>query len=457
MSIQTSLTSLKQAKTDIYNKILEKGGTTHPDSGFSAFADQIETIPTGFPSASPKEVNFYDYDGKLLYSYTLAEAQSLAALPAAPDHSSDTIPLTFQGWNYTLAQINALTQAADVGAMYIPSDGKSHLVITLYNTARNVVPLYWSQTVANGVTIDWGDGSTTETFAGAGNKNTTHTYAAAGTYEITLDVTSGNLGFGAETSEYSVMGETSGIGMVYCNMLQSVGIGSSVTSISDYAFQFCCSLASITIPEGVTSISDYAFQFCCSLASITIPSSVTSIGDSAFRACYSLASITIPSGVTSIGIFAFAGCSSLASVTIPSGVTSIGISAFRECYSLASITIPSRVTSISDEAFIFCSSLASVTIPSGVTSIGSYAFYACYSLASVTIPSGVTSIGDEVFNGCTGVGAYHVLPTTPPTLSDANAFSDIPSDCIIYVPAASLAAYQAATNWSTYTSSMVGE
>jgi hypothetical protein len=387
-------------------------------SGKTAYVNGIKLTGTGtgsgggaIPSASPKEVNFYDYDGKLLYSYTLAEAQSLAALPAAPDHSSDTIPLTFQGWNYTLAQVNALTDKANIGATYIPTDGKTHLVITLYDTARNVVPLYWSQTVANGVTIDWGDGSSTETFAGTGNKNTTHTYAAAGTYEITLNVTSGNLGFGNGSSSYSVMGATSGTGLVYCNMLQSVSIGSGVTTIGSYAFQYCYSLASVTIPSSVTSISNYAFRYCSSLASITIPSSVTSINNYAFNTCFSLASITIPEGVTSIGTYAFQYCYPLASITIPEGVTSIGRNAFNSCYSLASITIPE-----------------------GVTSIDTYAFY-----------------------NCTGVGTYHVLRATPPTLANTNAFTGIPSDCIIYVPAASLAAYQAATNWSTYASYMVGE
>ena len=115
-------------------------------SGKTAYVNGIKLTGTGtgggggaIPSASPKEVNFYDYDGKLLYSYTLAEAQSLAALPAAPDHSSDTIPLTFQGWNYTLAQVNALTDKCNIGATYIPTDGKTHLTIHIAEPGRMVV------------------------------------------------------------------------------------------------------------------------------------------------------------------------------------------------------------------------------------------------------------------------------------------------------------------------------
>ena len=42
------------------------------------------------------------------------------------------------------------------------------------------VRLYILQTVANGVIIDWGDGSAIQTLAGTGRVNATHTYAIAG-------------------------------------------------------------------------------------------------------------------------------------------------------------------------------------------------------------------------------------------------------------------------------------
>ena len=111
-------------------------------------------------------------------------------MPAA-DHSNDTIPLTFQGWNYTLEQVKALTEKADIGATYIPTDGKTHLKIRIDAEGRMDVPLYFSQTVTNGVTIDWGDGSSTQKLTGTGNINTTHTYSSVGDYDITLTVESG--------------------------------------------------------------------------------------------------------------------------------------------------------------------------------------------------------------------------------------------------------------------------
>jgi hypothetical protein len=388
-------TSVSNGKTALVSDIEDKGGTVSISGDIPTFeelSDGIGTIPTGGGGTpvpvSPKDVNFCDYDGTIVASYTLAQAQALSALPTAPDHSSDTIPLTFQGWNYTLAQVNALTDNANIGATYIPTDGKTHLTIHIAEPGRMVVPLHFNQTVANGVTIDWGDGSPPETLTGTGNRNTTHTYSAAGTYDITLDVTSGVLGLGANSSSYCVLGSTGNNGRVYCNMLKSVRIGNSVTTIGNYAFNYCYSLASVIIPHSVTTIGNYAFRYCYSLASVIIPHSVTTIGN---------------------------------------------------------------------YAFAYCSSLASVIIPHSVTTIGNYAFGYCSSLASVIIPNSVTTIGDYAFGYCYGTAHYYVYRTTPPTLGGTSVFVYIPSDCVIHVPAASLSAYQSATNWTAHAAKMVGD
>ena len=295
--------------------------------------------------------------------------------------------------------------------MPVIGDGKTYLYIKIAEKGRMTVPLYFTQTVANGVAIDWGDGSATETLSGTGKLNTTHTYADVGEYTISLNPSSGcTLGLGHNLPDYCVMGSTTNAGKVYCNMLQAVEIGKSVTSIGSYAFNYCYSLASIVIPSGVTSIDSSTFAYCYSLASVVIPEGVTSIGSNAFSDCQSLASVVIPEGVTSIGNYAFNGCYSLASVVIPDSVTSIGGNAFQNCYSLAS-----------------------VVIPSGATSIGSYAFRNCYGMAYYD------------FRASKSV----------PTLSNTNAFGSIPSDCKIVVPDSLYDTWIAATNWSTHASKII--
>ena len=236
-------------------------------------------------SAKWDGVTFIDYDGTVLYSYSLAEAQALTELPALPSHDG----LVCQGWNWTLEAIKALNRPVTVGAMYITDDGATRLHIRIATVGRMTVPLYIGQTVANGVSIDWGDGNAAETLDGTGNVNTSHTYAEPGDYIISLMPQDGcTLSFGNGSSSYCVMGSTGNNGKVYCNMLQEVYIGDGVTSIGLCAFSSCYSLASVTIPDGVTSIGLYAFSSCSSLASVTIPDGVTSIGTYTFSNCYGM-------------------------------------------------------------------------------------------------------------------------------------------------------------------------
>ena len=163
-----------------------------------------------------------------------------------------------------------------------------------------------------------------------------------------------------------------------------------------------------------------------------------------------ITTINIPSGITSIGGSAFRNCSSLTSVTIPNTVTSIGINAFQSCIGLTSITMGNSVTTIREYAFYGCSALTSITIPNSVTSIEGRVFQNCTGLTSVTIGNSVTSIANEVFRNCSSLASVTILATTPPTLSNANAFAGNASGRKIYVPSASVETYKTAANWSTY-------
>ena len=327
--------------TDIADAIREKKGTTgaiNPQD----FSSEIASIESGGGSgggsitpASVSDVNFYDYDGTILYSYTKEQFLALSAMPELPTREG----LICQGWNYRWGEaVSYVTNYGklNIGASYITNNGETRLYIRISAKGRMSVPLYWSQTVSSGVGIDWGDGSAIQSVSGTGNKNTTHTYANPGDYVIRLKVVNNcTLGLGSNSSSYCVMGATNNTGKVYCNMLQKVEIGARVTSIGSGAFSSCSSLSSVSIPQGVTSIGSSAFNGCSSLSSVSIPSSVTSIGSTAFSSCYSLSSVSIPSSVTSIGSGAFSSCYSLSSVSIPQGVTSIGNRAFNSCSGMA--------------------------------------------------------------------------------------------------------------------------
>ena len=300
------------ADTVTANK-LAAGYTAHDKSGAvitGTMAGGGEPVQPGGEPVQPKDVNFIDYDGTVLHSYTVDEAAALTALPPLPSH----VGLICQGWNWSLANIKALGRAVTVGAMYITDDGKTRIYIHLEEGRTS--PMLGCCPKGT-VTVDWGDGTKPDTLTGTSVSTVkwtpTHEYSAAGDYVIELSV-SGSVSFAGINSlnQYSyLLRYSSGAdtrNRVYQSAIQKVEIGGSVTSIGGNAFYNCYSMSSITIPGSVTSIGNYAFYNCYSLSSITIPDSVTSIGSYAFFSCYSLSSITIPDGVTSIGQYAFNDC-----------------------------------------------------------------------------------------------------------------------------------------------------
>ena len=538
-TITEKLYSIKNSKLSIRDAIKAKGGAISNDTPLKDYAASIESIVT--PEKPESGVRFYDYEGTLLHSYTVDEALALESLPTGPDRSQNTacnediIPLTFDGWNWTLADIqtyltNHIEGFVEAGANYHTTDNKIHIIFDQKENKDNSDGVWFSLSTASG-TVDWGDGNT-ENITASGMY---HTYDVAGIYHCIIDSSSTYVRCGGDDIKFSIKvkevylsSNITSIGnsaFYYCYSLQSINIPDSLTSISRDAFYNCYALQSITIPDGVTSIGEFAFQSCYSLQSITIPDSVTSIGQyaisycrslqsvtissgvtsigdsnfyncsllqsinipdgvtsigsNAFNNCASLQSITIPDSVTSIGSYAFSGCSSLQSVNIPDSVTSIGNSAFSSCSLLQSVSIPNSVTSIGDSAFSSCSLLQSVNIPDSVTSIGSQAFFycyslqsinipdsvtsigtqtfsACYSLQSITIPDGVTSIGNFAFSDCRSLHTVFLKPTTPPALSNSNAFNTSYQKKFV-VPVGTLADYQAATNWSTFADLIVGD
>ena len=299
--------------TTIADAIRAKGGTSDALVFPSGFVSAVQAIQAGgggtMPSASSKDVNFYDYDGTILYSYTLEEAQTLTALPDGPVHAG----LVFDGWNYSLESVKSLTKPVNIGAMYSTDDGTTRIYIHLEDGRTS--PMLGI--CPNGtVTVDWGDGTTPDILTGTSLTTVqwapTHNYASPGDYVIKLTVEGEAQLYGYNiTNAYSyILRYGSGADLrnrVYQNSILKVEIGTGIR-IGDYAFYNCYSLSSITIPDGVTRIGNYAFYNCSSLSSITIQDGVTSIGDYAFYYCFSLSSITIPNGVTSIGTRSFYNC-----------------------------------------------------------------------------------------------------------------------------------------------------
>lgn len=400
-----------------------------------------------------REVNFYDYDGTLLYSYDLAGVQAMNELPEPPTHEG----LTFQRWNWTLDEIKSQNGEANVGASYITDDRKTRLYINIAYDVQKTVTILVGCQVATTMVINWGDGTDDRQVDIPNNsiKETvayfSHTYENTGEYVITLshdadyDVYLGSrsrsvfnqtrgaateilrngilrkieigrkMGFGpcalcncsnlktmtmpTGCSYQNLNGDTTYIS--YCNIaLKALVIPRSFYFCSNHYYG-CSNLEVLSLPGNLAGVSDNAFTNCKSLNNITIPNSAQSLLANCFSN-NSFRKITVPKNITSVKSNAFSNNTRLMEITIQGNPTTWEAFGFNSP-ALESFDVPKSVKTIPGSAFSSCSNLKNVNLPEKLTSIGYAAFKTCYKLSSIHIPDSVSSIGSSAFYNCSSL------------------------------------------------------
>ena len=137
-------------------------------------------------------------------------------------------------------------------------------------------------------------------------------------------------------------------------------------------------------------------------------------------------------------------------VTIGDGITRIGDYAFYYCSELTELTLSNSLTSIGKYAFKGCIGLTELTLPNSVTSIEYYAFSGCSGLTELTLPNSVTSIWEGAFFGCSGLAKITSLAEIPP-VCDSEVFDGVnKTNCELFVPKGSVAAYKQARGWEEF-------
>ena len=158
-----------------------------------------------------------------------------------------------------------------------------------------------------------------------------------------------------------------------------------------------------------------------------IDSDVASVGDYACRAKKSLVNVNLPNA-TKVGTYAFHTCTKMVSFSAPNLVTT-GTYWLSESTSLSQIVLP-KIKSLANASFSKCTSLKRADLRRAI-SIGTSAFNGCTKLETLILRN------DEEQCGLMGTNAL-----TGTKIASGTGY--------IYVPAALVEAYKAATNWATY-------
>lgn len=387
----------------IADSIRKKAKKTEKMTFPAGFVSAIEGIETGGGSApvvveepEEKAVNFYDYDGRRLFSYTAEEAAALTELPTPPGHAG----LVFQEWNYTLDEVKENADAADIGALYITDDGATRIHIKIPYDGFELTFRFYPY--SNGtVELNWGDDSAAERPNNI-PEGIKHTYAKAGRYVISLMPDNGKkFALGSSQGDSVIIGSRAIISEVNC--------GNGVDSLRGAFSSLYSSIGSISLCNGIKTIGDSTFSYCENLKFISFPHNVA-----------------IPLSCLSN--------STISNVSHSPRVTAISSKAFYSCYNLRRVIVGCGVSEVESQVFNFDYSLLSIVFKGNISWIKSGAFQYCKSLKQIS------------FTKCKQI----------PTLASASALDGTPSDLEILVPAALADEWKAATNWTKYANNIKG-
>lgn len=414
---------------------LKSGVTAHDASG-AKITGTLDTTP---PEES--DINFWDYDGTLLYSWTVAELATKTELPPLPSHDG----LICQGWNWTLQDIKDAGRELDIGALYITDDGKTRLYVDVDTETWDDFVLNYRQSAYNAVTIDWGDGSALELASTSMQTTIRHTYAQSGSYMITLTVAEGKkLRFGSSDGVKMLIAMDEA-DMGRCAMLKKVEMGANIELVDVYTFRGCARLESVSVASGVPFNGLRLFEQCTSLRAIVVGG--TFGVRQTFYHCSNLRAISTPKGATQVDNYAIANTAVRQ--------MNIDMTATNQARSLERVHIKAVDGQVGN--FGDCRSLLEVTIPEDATTFVPAAFQGDNALRRVTCLGDIASIPAQVFRRCYPLRFVDLTHCTAvPTLANVNAFDSTHAQLEIRVPASLADAWKAATNWSSLADHIVG-
>lgn len=301
----------------------------------------------------------------------------------------------------------------DIGMAYITDDEKTRFYLKIDNEYAKDISLTFYQSNANGIDIDWGDGSAIQSSGGSANVSVTvsHTYTEYGKYVVTFSYVSGSIILGSSAVNTGLFGVINN-SYTKSSTLYKVEIGNT---------------------HRVDNILCYS---------------------NCFRSCVNLETITIPNRYT-FGTYSniFYLCSSLKCIIYPKNLTLESGTGLNYYNNISERIILSKNVSAKSYSYYGCFCIKRINPCGDITSIGDGAFQTEYSLLKVSIPLTVTTSGTNSFANMYSLKELYVYPTTPPTVQ-SNTFTNLSATCKIYVPSGTLETYQSATNWSTYASQM---
>lgn len=238
--------------------------------------------------------------------------------------------------------------------------------------------------------------------------------------------------------------------------ITTLTIPSTITEVAPYTFFSVTNLRKVELPDNFKEVGNSAFEKCTSLKSVNFPESLRRIGKRAFRGLAAL-SLELPDSVM-VDEYAFAD-GGFISAKLPASMKHLLFATFLRCESLKTIEWPENLRTINMSS-VNQVGMTEIRIPNSVDTIYEWACANNDYLKKVVIGSGVKAMGKACFFRMQSTTLDSVISwaTVPPALSVSEEYgsgtffnSTVYTTTPLYVPTASIEAYQGAPEWSKFT------
>lgn len=279
-----TIQSVKDKIQGLIDKSNEATGGS--DTDLTSAIDNLIANQGGGEVPREKSVNFWDYDGTLLYSYTLAEARALTSLPPLPTYENET-RFYASDWTKTLSEVQAVFGFLDVTVKLTcgtPTETSTYkycqvLVVDTALVYDKKITLRVSKTSTAGTAyVDWGDGAKASMFISTSSTYTlSHTYPSRKKYVIVIRSTVDNIRLGN--------GSNAMVDIQYVLLSAYTDEGATLMS---YAFSFCGAMRFVYIAKPGTNT--YILNKCYGLHTLICG---TLNSANAYADCHSLSRLVI--------------------------------------------------------------------------------------------------------------------------------------------------------------------
>lgn len=449
-------TQLDADLLSIAEAIRLKGGTEVSLEFPQGFIDAVDAITVGESKLVEKDINFYNYDGILLHTFTFDEANSLSELPSLPSNTSDityawtcsidevksccltetpidiAISRTFSSTNFPISKIYVSDPENEVfkfGVMNMSTSIYTRLSVF----SPEGVEVFSSDFDPNGI-------ANLEISFSGGSKGL-YTFSYTSNPEKNDGMIIGGVGKNAIIN----LSDKPSLKMIY-----DIEINDNIAT-TQIDFKGSTNLHSV-IWNKTSDIPQDIFYGCVNLTNFEIVRNIKAIEAFAFEKCASLKFFNIRNGITTLYGSVFCDCSNLETLIAPNTISGdLSAKLFYNCAKLKTVKFPSDAQIFNSDALSGCVNLTNIILPSSLKIIAPNCFRDCISLKKVVFPNGIFGIENGAFNNCINMECYDFTNCiSPPQLISDNVFAGIPDDCKILVPTTLLEEWKTAENWSTY-------